>query len=434
MHNTPWLKEFPALDCIDPCNFDSIVYQMHRMLDDFAYTSVPENGYTIDDLVLFVTSLVKRQNGPGTFITWGGNWSLIPTNEGAPSDVRVALIFFPSYLAVSFLSLFCRRYEKEAVAIPGFFEALHEGLYFITGRKLFGHGMEGDDERHEAVRILLKGEVHHYLLENRITCEKCRALYEELICFKADILRVAFPTFESLELIRALKNFPNLSLTETPYFSWCPDINHTGIIIEAPYTVPPGSEISIGEVVIDVVEKTGCAGVVGRVSKEKKRYTGRLSHDNKDTVKAYNEIIRQIVEAGNETGRNNTNKHGILHIILRGMDNSHGVDVELSSRNGLSCDTRIMEKIANHLRHGLEGYSRRIYTVTANNLFGGGSLYLDYFRDGYPVSPEIKGFGLEYNVLEIRLSRILRNSALGRIKDLLVRFINENQYSWNMSK
>ncbi len=423
MQNRTWLKEFPALDVVDYQNPDSVVYQFHRTLDAFASNVIPGSNYTIDELIHFVTSLVKRQNDPGKFITWGGNWSMIPKDVSAPSDVRVGLIFFPSYLAVSFLTLFWYRYKMKAELIPGFFEALHDGYFFITARKLFGHGMEGSLERVEAIRILLKGRVHHYLLEKKSSCEQCQALFEVLVRFKADIHHENTRTFESVDLVHKLVDFPNIVLTDTPNFSWCFANRCQGVILEAPYTVAPGHEVATGEIVKDVAAKAGCAAIIGNIPKEEIRYTGTLNQHIEETFLDYHNLLGKIVAQDENPERDRYENLQVLHIVLRGMDDSHGIDVELSNRNGLSCENTILESLVDHLSWGLEGYSRRSYAVTANNLFGGGSKYLDFFCNGYPQRPEINGFGQGYNILEVRLSRTVRDTALGRIKDLLLQFI-----------
>ncbi len=423
MDNLRWIREFPALDDIDPYNPDPVAYQMHATLDAFAAGVLPNDEYTFAHLLHFITSIIKEQKKPDTFITWGGNWSVIPTDKTAPSDVRVELIFFPSYIAVSLLTLFWYRYPKEAEAIPGFFTALHEGLYFITARGLYGHGIEGDEQRDEAIRILLKGKVHHYLQENLDNCEKCQALYAALIQFKTDYFRKRAFRFEYLELINELGDFPNIALTETPYFSWCPGSNSTIIILEAPYTVSPDSEITTKEIVMDVAARTSCAAILGKVSKQDKRYTGALGSDNEDAVIAYNQIIKKIVECKRNAGDQKDEEKQILHLIIRGMADRDGLDVEISTRNGRSCDRDILEGITDRLPWNLERYSQRAYTVSVDSLFGGGSKYLDFFKEGYPGRQDLPGFGQSHNALEIRLSHTIRTLALGRIKDSLVQAI-----------
>lgn len=423
MDNLRWIREFPALDDIDPYNPDPVVCKMHITLDAFAAGVLPNDKYTFDHLLHFITSLIEAQNGPDKFITWGGNWAVIATDEAAPSDVRVELIFFPSYIAVSFLTLFWYRYPKEAEAIPDYLTALHEGLYFITARGLFGHGIEGVEQRDEAIQILLKGKVHQYLLENRGNSEKCQALYMALTQFKTNYIREMAPKFDILELIKDLNDFPNIALNESPYFSWCTSSNSTIVILEAPYTVSPDSEIMTKEIVMDVAAKTGCAAIVGNVSKRDKRYTGSFDQDNEDIIIAYKEIITKIVDTKEYAGDQKGKEKQVLHLIIRGMADRHGLDVEISNRNGRSCDTAILKGITDRLPWNLERYSKRAYSVSVDSLFGGGSRYLDYIKEGYPNRQDLPGFGQNYNVLEVRLSQTIRTLSLGRIKDSLVQAV-----------
>jgi hypothetical protein len=419
MQKTPRLKEFPAQADVDSYYADTIVYQIHRTLDDFAANILPDTDYTFDDLTYFIISLVKRQNGPGKFITWGGNWSLIPIDEGAPSDVRGDLVFFPSYIAVSLLCLFWHNYREKAETIPGFLKALHEGIHFITARGLFGHGLDGDFERVEAVRILLKGKVHSYLVENQARNKACQALYDILVQFKNDLLCDRRSSFEANEILRELDDFPNMTFFENQYFSWSLDRRNRSFILEAPYAASQGGEIATGSIAKDVAVRTGCAFVVSKMSRSTVRYTGNMDHKNKEAIISYNSILREIINPGNDGAENSQ----FLHIILRGMKDIYDSDVELSSRYGQTCDRQVLENLISHLQWGLQGYSRRIYTITADTLFGGGSKYLDFFRGGHPYDPELPGFGPGYNALEIRISRTVRTTALGRIKDLIAEII-----------
>lgn len=424
MVNSHWLKEFPAIDNIDTYNPDPVVYKLHRTLDVFAAGLLPNDDYTFDHLLHLIDSLIKRQNGPDEYIIWGGNWAVIPTNVSAPSDVRVDCIFFPSYIAVSILTLFWYRYPQHAENIEGFFSTLHEGLHFIAARQLFGHGLEGDEQRDEAIRILLKGKVHHYLIDHLEICQKCEGLYMALVKFKTEYLREVAPRFEHMELIRELDAFANIVLQETPYFSWSPGSTDSEIILEAPYTVSPDSEVFTKDIVMDVAARTGCTAVIGKVSPQDKRYTGKLDAANEDTVFDYNQLIKEIVEHKNNAGGQERNNKSILHLIIRGMADRDGIDVEISTRNGQSCNDTILTDITDRLRWNLEGYSHRAYAISVNNMFGGGSKYLDYFKDGHPGRPDLPGFGLNHNVLEIRLSRSVRNLIPAKVKDALVKIIN----------
>jgi len=113
----------------------------------------------------------------------------------------------------------------------------------------------------------------------------------------------------------------------------------------------------------------------------------------------------------------------IVHLIIRGMADRDGIDLEVSSRGGKSCHPLITKHVMDYLSCHLENYSRRSYQLSLDRLFGGGSRYLDYFRNGYPECPDLAGYGENYHVLEIRLSRKLRKLALARIKDVLVMLV-----------
>ena len=154
-----------------------------------------------------------RQNKPGRFIVRGGGWSLIGVDDGVPSDVRVDLVFFPTYVAVSLMALFSYRYPSKAKSIQGFQKTLHKGLHFAAARRLDGHGMERHAKKIEALRILTMGQVSRYVVEHVDEHPLCQPLYNVLMDFKEDIARQFYRVpREIVSLQKALSILPDIAV------------------------------------------------------------------------------------------------------------------------------------------------------------------------------------------------------------------------------
>ena len=200
-----YLKEFPAMKnpAEERCEvlWDTTPQQLYHTLHMFHQGQIPSEDFSIADMEHLIRSCISEQCGPGEFIVIGGSWSLIGTDWPAPSDVRVDLVFFPTYLVISILTLFWYRYPERARNIHGFQEALHAGLNFAAARKLFGHGMEGDEQRLEALKILRMGEVPRYLDAHKDEYPICRALYEVMIECKEDIYKQYFQISQDIHVL-----------------------------------------------------------------------------------------------------------------------------------------------------------------------------------------------------------------------------------------
>lgn len=172
------MDSFPPIGkVLDP---DRTGAALRRMFDEFVRGTIPNDDYTIARLTRFVRSLVRRQRGVGKFIVKPGSWSLISLNEGAPSDVRVDYVFFPTYYAVSLLTLFLQLYPERVSRIKGYGDVLHKGFLFASMRQLWGHGIEGGEQRDEAVDILMRGGVPEYLRDNANEYPECRPLLDAI--------------------------------------------------------------------------------------------------------------------------------------------------------------------------------------------------------------------------------------------------------------
>ncbi len=95
-----------------------------------------------------------------------GCWAL-PEDVNIPSDARVDFIYMPTYIALAWLTLIKADYPHISESIDGFDRALSIGFNAATGRKLRGHGYEGDKEMVQAIEILSLGKVFSFIAKHR---------------------------------------------------------------------------------------------------------------------------------------------------------------------------------------------------------------------------------------------------------------------------
>ena len=131
----------------------------HQRLIQLSKGNVTEDGH----ILAFTEFLLSLQKHSPDHLK--GSFSLVPDSD-IESDARVDFIYFPSYIAVAWLSLVKQNYYSLIKDKRGFGEVLRKGLRFICGRGLAGHGYDSDIERIEAIEILYLGNVFSMVRAN----------------------------------------------------------------------------------------------------------------------------------------------------------------------------------------------------------------------------------------------------------------------------
>jgi len=418
-----YLRSYPALKIgySEDEQWDTVPRALYATLEALSQERIPNQNYTLDDLEALMKSLVQEQRKPGRFLVWGGSWSLIDIDEPAPSDVRVDLIFFPTYMVVSLMCLFFRRFPERSARIPGFQSALHKGFHFASARNLDGHGIEGGSQRMEAVSILTMGQVQHYLAEHVDEHPKCRPLYNSLINCKEEIEKRIYRLPRTLfSLQQGLSILPGKSVWKNnSEFIWKMQAGEDPdcvVVLEAPYSNPPKQEKKTDIVANEVAKRVGAACILGRQSRQFACYTTLHSESDKYLLIQYQEILKEIFTAANILDEKGEVNRPVLHIIIRGIKDSHGVDVEISTRNGRSCSGKLAHMAGEILKTAIEGNRSQWKTcvIGINSMFHGGSKCMEMNRNG---GERFCGFGQNYQALEIRISMGTRKTYLDEIID-----------------
>ncbi|MDZ7697721.1 MAG: hypothetical protein U5R49_12640 [Deltaproteobacteria bacterium] len=328
------------------------------------------------------------------------------------------------------MTLFRYRFPERARQLTGFQKALHDGYNFASARRLYGHGMEGDEQRMTALRILKMGQVFRYLIEHVDQYPKLRPLYNVLIKCKEDIAEQYFRIPKQIiSLHESLSVFPDkIHWETTDHFIWRPQCNEYPnclVIVEAPYANPPRAELDTDTIANEVALRQRTACVLGRISKKFYRYTGRSDDLNQGVISEYRNMLRKILKDAGTLDDDGWASIKVLHIIIRGIKDRHWVDVEISTRNGRSCSTTISDSILKRLEKilGNNMGQWRPFVVQRDQLFSGGSPYLELNRNGEEEMGSFSGFGEDYNAMEIRISKGMRKTYFDEVIDGLCELI-----------
>ena len=97
------IKKFRIAEDVDVVMMECIVDEMRDLLRKLVSGEVPnENNYVLSDLMDFCISLIDGQRGE--IGVKSGSWCVAPSAKGMPSDARVYLVFFPTYIAIAILT------------------------------------------------------------------------------------------------------------------------------------------------------------------------------------------------------------------------------------------------------------------------------------------------------------------------------------------
>ncbi|WP_051958163.1 N-formylglutamate amidohydrolase [Desulfobacter vibrioformis] len=174
--------------------------------------------------------------------------------------------------------------------------------------------------------------------------------------------------------------------------------------VDAVHAQKPSADMYTGEIVQQVVGQTGVAGIVATISRKEMDINRPPAKSNAPAIKEYREAIRKILDskcliAESEAGL--TKRY--LHIAVHGMRDDHDppTDFEIGTRHGNSCD----EPIATWFRDLLKSHFPSA-KIGMNNTFPGDKSK-EFHRRGDPYS-EYKGYGDNFNTIQVEISRKLR--------------------------
>ncbi|CAD6493028.1 MAG: hypothetical protein EMLJLAPB_00425 [Candidatus Argoarchaeum ethanivorans] len=173
------IKKFRIAEDVDVVMMECIVDEMRDLLQKLVSGEVlNENNYVLSDLMDFCISLIDGQRGE--IGVKSGSWCVAPSAKGMPSDARVYLVFFPTYIAIAILTRVLLDYPEIPEELPEYGDVLRRGFKFATYRRLRGHGIGAETEMIEVLEILSSGGVMKYLSLNPDFCPELLQILKKI--------------------------------------------------------------------------------------------------------------------------------------------------------------------------------------------------------------------------------------------------------------
>lgn len=172
------LDKFRICEDMDFEHQGSIVGLMKDVITFLQKDQIPNKGYTIADIKIYIRSLIDLQRKEDII---KNSWSVAPEPQNTPEDEEVDFHFFPTYLAIATLSLIKQKFPETAKDFPKFNEALINGMKFAVSNDFKGFGFNSEFQRLEAAILLSKGKVAELLLSEPTLCPKMLQLLKSIL-------------------------------------------------------------------------------------------------------------------------------------------------------------------------------------------------------------------------------------------------------------
>ncbi|NGQ93617.1 N-formylglutamate amidohydrolase [Brevibacillus sp. SYP-B805] len=203
--------------------------------------------------------------------------------------------------------------------------------------------------------------------------------------------------------------------------------------IDALHAMPPVADLFTDRIVTGLMEKTGCAGIIGTVSRKKADLNRSPDGENNAAIREYREALQEILEhVGVLDPERRFVTKPYLHLAMHGMkDLHHGpYAIEIGTRNGKSCSAEI------------RAWLREMLTVQSRSLLPDVKIFFDkkfkghksirYHRSG--DGHDYPGYGQHFHTFQVEISRTLREKYLSDIIELFSHIIVQFQLTFANSR
>jgi hypothetical protein len=178
------IKEFKSVSSAENHQVQkalSLKKELEIFFEKLMKKKLPSKDYSLRDLKAFVISLINNQRKKDGFWRENGYWSLLPAGMYMPKDARVDFVYEPTYIAISILTIFLKRYPQEALVIDRYIDSLHDGIYFASTGNLKGATRYSIEETFKYLKMFSDAGVLEYVCENVKNDERLKPFYETVI-------------------------------------------------------------------------------------------------------------------------------------------------------------------------------------------------------------------------------------------------------------
>ncbi|QDR83296.1 hypothetical protein [Sporomusa termitida] len=199
------------------------------------------------------------------------------------------------------------------------------------------------------------------------------------------------------------------------YIKYC--FGTTYCHVDAVHAASPKADRFTDEIVAGIIAKTGCAGIIGTVSRTVADLNRPPGPGNDEAVWEYRDVIGQFLyNTGLLAPGSRSLAKPYLHIGIHGMkDQPHGpFSIEVGTIYGQTCSFRVKKWFGEVLKARVREFSPDIKVIFDKHWVGNKSLASHRWGEGrrYP------GYGKNYNAFQVEISRTLREHHRPAIIDI----------------
>ncbi|MFD2443898.1 hypothetical protein ACFSO7_07855 [Bacillus sp. CGMCC 1.16607] len=195
--------------------------------------------------------------------------------------------------------------------------------------------------------------------------------------------------------------------------------------VDALHAMPPAADLFTDSIVERIIEKTGCAGIIGTVSRNIVDLNRLPNGENDEGIKEYRNAINDIVTSLGILNQNNTIIKPYLHLSFHGMKDEHygPYAIEIGTLKGKSCSPDIKEWLLLHLNKICKEKFPQIKIILDNKFVGNPSIELHRWGDGHSYL----GYQQNFHSFQIEISRTLRKKYCKEISEIYSQIITDFQ-------
>ena len=190
------------------------------------------------------------------------------------------------------------------------------------------------------------------------------------------------------------------------FLVWHPGSTGSRILVDAVHAAPPNADVYTGRIARAAAKMLGGHCIVATVSRTIADLNRPRTPSNAKAIDEYRAVIRSLLSDAELLIHNQLNQP-VLHLAVHGMTDDHGYDVEIGTRNGVSCSARVRDLVKSRL----ENWARRVGAqgprVVLDQRFIGDASKIVH-RCG-EASSRYLGYGPNFNTVQIEFAHWLRS-------------------------
>lgn len=196
--------------------------------------------------------------------------------------------------------------------------------------------------------------------------------------------------------------------------------------VDAQHAAPPESDLFTDNIAAQLIAQTGCAGIIGTISRTKADLNRKPDGKNNEALQEYRSTINDILlylDILDNTNHRVTKPY--LHLTIHGMKDIHygPYGIEIGTLHGQSCSPEVRAWFQKMLVAQSQELFPQLNIIFDHKFAGNDSILFHRLGDG----DNHRGYGPNFHTFQIELARTLREDYQSEIVELFSRVIIQFQ-------